>query len=1199
MVIQKKNIFQLDCVVNLSQTFVYGCDGTAVLNDKHGLLYVWESGSSWKLGELSEISGKTPEEAFDASYSSSRDRGQITVRRLYVFDKDTVTQKYAINKRGFDKALHSLINHYHSSGNSCVPFFIDVNREHDSNEEFFVGFDASEQHWANLDVLVYEFLDPLYKKSTPQSLKVQISPRGYQKDTIESVINTLKNEKRCLLHAFPGWGKSTMGLYAIVKLAIEQNAIKHDAPLNVVVCSPIVDTLQGFVESAVANNYFEQKINVYTTDSIMTLLRNKENIVSRINEAKGEINLFILSVQGIRFADPDDKEQLSEQVSERTIRKRYTFLTEIGLFAQIADERHTEYGGKETSKVFEDLVSEYVLDLTATPYNLLQGNVYTEKEVVCDSMLHALHQKKNGNSHYQGFPDVSIASIGPEIMVQNSVEFSKYYTTAEDWDPRKLFARKGKNFVHHKVLLDFFAKTIGDQSGMSLMKNPMTVINDTELSDVAKNTIMVVVPEGMNAGADNSTTAYENAARLVELLNSEAQFSSYHAVTSYELTMDRKIKPGKAIEKLRAEHKKKIIVVTHRKMTTGSDVPPMGSIIMLDKMSSPGEFEQLLGRIFRIYKGKDSVRCYIFCPNMSISHVVYSMAKDAASHKNHTQTTEREMFDCLPITMVGTMRSVISYDDAYRVVLEETKRLMSGDYYTSSFFDRFPSLHDAIGELEFRPLKSSSKVTEVTGKNLSKVSKVTNRQHDAFSKKEKQKRKVWKETMKVLLNEVPMIGYSTSSKNVKEVFETDLAKALFGDENCQLMITALDLCFDFSQSVNISYREMMEQINNESVPFDELNDRLFRNEKYKIDQGLVYVPTALAYTLINTLDDQLTSKQNLVIIVPNALSGILSVVLRRKYPTARIICVEYFPYYVDHLRSMGFEVIDIQGDVENVEHLNKKHKIINLVMGNPPYDNGSSARNKKLWAVFSEKFLELTEVLAFVTPNNIVSEDGINGKNLRTAIKKNNFGFVTAVNHGDKKHFKGINVDTCHWVIKKNVPDQVNPVIIKSIPKDIIITDICTKITDYPSKLVLTHANAYAKKELYAEPATDRKPLYFSGTKIMYTDMPLVQDETLKLVFSFSSSYHKMFITSKATGMLNLFLNISSKEEGESIINYCKSKLFRFVASHYKKTSGFTPFVKNGMIPKLDLTRTWTDQELYEHFGLTEEEIDYIEANVK
>ena len=37
-------------------------------------------------------------------------------------------------------------------------------------------------------------------------------------------------------------------------------------------------------------------------------------------------------------------------------------------------------------------------------------------------------------------------------------------------------------------------------------------------------------------------------------------------------------------------------------------------------------------------------------------------------------------------------------------------------------------------------------------------------------------------------------------------------------------------------------------------------------------------------------------------------------------------------------------------------------------------------------------------------------------------------------------------------------------------------------------------------------------------------------------------------------------------------------------------------FAKN--IPKLDLSKSWTNQELYQHLNLTQEEIDYIEERV-
>ena len=34
-------------------------------------------------------------------------------------------------------------------------------------------------------------------------------------------------------------------------------------------------------------------------------------------------------------------------------------------------------------------------------------------------------------------------------------------------------------------------------------------------------------------------------------------------------------------------------------------------------------------------------------------------------------------------------------------------------------------------------------------------------------------------------------------------------------------------------------------------------------------------------------------------------------------------------------------------------------------------------------------------------------------------------------------------------------------------------------------------------------------------------------------------------------------------------------------------------------LPKIDLSKSWTDEELYKYFNLTQEEIDYIESQVK
>lgn len=261
------------------------------------------------------------------------------------------------------------------------------------------------------------------------------------------------------------------------------------------------------------------------------------------------------------------------------------------------------------------------------------------------------------------------------------------------------------------------------------------------------------------------------------------------------------------------------------------------------------------------------------------------------------------------------------------------------------------------------------------------------------------------------------------------------------------------------------------------------------------------------------------------------------------------------------------------------------------VIGNPPYDKNESARNTKLWYTFSEMVLDLSDVIAFVTPNAVVSSKGVNGKKLRDLFKERNYGFIEAVNHVSP-WFKGVGVDTCHWIVQKGVEDKVNPIQNNNaevIPD--VVMSICNKVVSYQKKLPLKMMNGHIKSKECND--LNGNVIYFSGDKPRFTRKD-VETGNLKLVMPFSSSYHKMFVTNEATGQLNLVLEIESEEEGQMIIDYCQTPLFKIVANNYRKTSGFTPFVKNCMVPDL---REKDISDLYNIFDLTQEEIDYVERN--
>ena len=71
-----------------------------------------------------------------------------------------------------------------------------------------------------------------------------------------------------------------------------------------------------------------------------------------------------------------------------------------------------------------------------------------------------------------------------------------------------------------------------------------------------------------------------------------------------------------------------------------------------------------------------------------------------------------------------------------------------------------------------------------------------------------------------------------------------------------------------------------------------------------------------------------------------------------------------------------------------------------------------------------------------------------------------------------------------------------------------------------------------------------------------------------------------------------------SKEQCMNIISYIKTRFFRYLVSIKKKTQD-NPRDVFQFVPLQDFTRPWTDADLYAKYGLTDEEIQFIESMIK
>ena len=295
-----------------------------------------------------------------------------------------------------------------------------------------------------------------------------------------------------------------------------------------------------------------------------------------------------------------------------------------------------------------------------------------------------------------------------------------------------------------------------------------------------------------------------------------------------------------------------------------------------------------------------------------------------------------------------------------------------------------------------------------------------------------------------------------------------------------------------------------------------------------------------------------------------------------------------------------------------------------VVVGNPPFQEGNRAdAANKLWPHFVKKADELSkDYVAMITPTGWMQPTADigkgNGKNAvsiyNDIFKKNNLQIANIdSDYLRKTYFADVGSTFSYFIYKKQPYSGLTKFITadgevdfditstKGLPKitNALTLSLVQKMQGVPFTFVdqnhgqngsesltqdknhphkLYHTNANGGKYIYGE----RSP-YASSPKVIIT----------------TSGYYKP-IYNDNSGFSNMCMAVicATDQEARNAAKILGSKLYRFWVE-MQKFSGFVPRNLVLQLPKLDLTRDWSDADIYKHFGITQEEIDYIEDNAK
>jgi hypothetical protein len=897
------------------------------LSKEHGILYIGTKG----LGQVTRdtAAGLTPSRAFEERYNGMKSAmtGDFIADDLFVFD--------TIHGEDFDydDGVRKLINDLYVKGK--VPFNANVGtiQKENTNSEALISYDR-EKH---LDILVnivkqYFNLEMFFDTKDP------IIWRFKQEEDIEEIFDRLIQYRLCLYAAYTSRGKTKIGIEVAVRLC-QQGGM-------VLVTTPITDTKKSFEENI--NDYHfgaDRNLKVTYMDSTEFAKHSVTDLRGRADN--GELIFVVLTVQDLRYGE-DAPNKVDSEIKE--LRAKYHTLSgQVNLW--IRDERHAQYGGEVTSQRLANMTAEYELDLTATPYNVLDK--YNWDQIVSRTLLWGLKYKEHTK-----LPTIRIDAVSTPLS-NVSPKIAAMYSEEEGFDPRKLFVRDNGKFILRAELLDIRDKMYHDTS--SKKKNPLSIVNDKELSDVATTCGFWVLPEGQDGDG-----AADYIPDLAALLNTN---SKTHFTDSYTLEKQcpKNTTIGKYIESLVKKHGR-VVILTCGKFLTGTDIPALGHIVLMAKMNTIANFEQLLGRMIREYPDKDEVKMYCFAPAMEIGLVMGKMAKMNAIALNGG--TEYEMLECIPLTEYTSSGPLKISPDSILAEVQEFLKNRSKNRLPSAKLETAMSKVDSallekIPNGKFKKSAPKAGVTEDNGSKVKNKLDVDPKTGKPRTKEELNKIANAVNAIQTVMIEAKWIAYSIDNYDYSVVLSNPVLAKMFPEE--------IDTIIEIVESDADIKDMVIENLNDKQLAYKglsptEVYDDIFMNNDYKRDIGLVYVPFQLAKQFVDNLPKRKYNKEGITILVANALNGTIPLMMQERFPLARIICGEEFEYFRDHLERLGFETF-------KWEEINMKFDVI---VGNPPYqkpksDSRMGSRGaSELWAEFVTKSLSLLNTdgyLAFIHPN--------------------------------------------------------------------------------------------------------------------------------------------------------------------------------------------------------------------------------------
>ena len=310
-----------------------------------------------------------------------------------------------------------------------------------------------------------------------------------------------------------------------------------------------------------------------------------------------------------------------------------------------------------------------------------------------------------------------------------------------------------------------------------------------------------------------------------------------------------------------------------------------------------------------------------------------------------------------------------------------------------------------------------------------------------------------------------------------------------------------------------------------------------------------------------------------------------------------------------------------------------------IVVGNPPYQIGAHQNSRTLYHKFVEASQEFADEILFVIPSRWYT-GGKESRVWRESLLKSRQVFQLVDFPDGRRVFSAVDVGAVcflHWKRdyqglcyftdgdgNKEYRDLAEfDVFLPGSRSRNILTKVCQAssgfFSPYPTNIFDLHVDGNIQEKFIQE-GPDSQPCFCKNEETTHVPTGHFAPEIIPLVNAFKvvvGSFvpgsdplpdgRRRVLTSKTrvlrggwvcTDTYLVIFDTTNEREATNVVNFLNSKFARFMLS--LRIAG-TNISRNSFkwLPLMDFTQSWDDAKLAVHFGLTPEEVAYIESRIK